>query len=69
MHLQDDSKNLNQADDGMLIAQAKSDPATQGRWDIWSNKSPILPVHAVLFPPNSTGKSKLRAGRIYTKTP
>jgi len=59
VQLQDATTSLKQTNAGTLIAQAQSDPATQGRWDIWSNKSPILPVHAVLLPPDSTGKSNV----------
>jgi hypothetical protein len=40
-----------------LIAQAQNDPTTQGRWDLWQNKSPILPINAVLLPPDANGKS------------
>lgn len=59
IQLQDANTILNQADAGTLIAQVQSDPATEGRWDVWANKSPILPVHAVLLPPDSSGKSNV----------
>jgi len=50
---------LNQMDSEMLIAQAQSDPANQGRWDLWPNSAPILPINAILLPPDSNGNSSI----------
>ena len=59
IQLQNASKKLNQADDATLIAQAQGDPTTQGTWNVWSNSSPIMPINAVLLPPNANGKSNI----------
>ncbi|MBR8835405.1 MAG: DUF1929 domain-containing protein [Stigonema ocellatum SAG 48.90 = DSM 106950] len=73
IQLSDATTNLNQAHTEKLIALGQSDPATSGKWDVWSNKSPISPIHAVLLPPNGNGKSRILffngSGNNPTRTP
>ena len=50
---------LNQVDFETLIALAQNDTATLGRWDVWQKRSPVLPINAVLLPPDSNGNSNI----------
>lgn len=72
IQLQEATTGLDQADAGTLIAQAQGD-STNGTWNVWSNRVPILPVHAVLLPPDSNGNSNILffsgSGNDPTQTP